>query len=265
MLMVSTLTFLISCGGDNASSEKKSFSVKPLKTEVEGSLKDYIEIIDGSYEGNPPDVNQCYLKVKVKVLKKWNEYDKSKTDGIDDYSVDLKLDVLDSTGMPVSGFNEYTVSNNKDNDNDGLFNALKIGSGEVIVSFLSYMDFSEQLAEAYKKAKKFTITANMKQYRYKGSGDESTSNASNSQSTESSSSDCDQFIKDYEQFVDSYIKILKKYKKNPSDASIIAEYSDVVQKAAEMQTNASNCTDAKYTAKLANIATKMAKAAAELQ
>jgi hypothetical protein len=83
--------------------------------------------------------------------------------------------------------------------------------------------------------------------------------------TKETTSDCDKFIKDYEVFVDSYIKILKKYKKNPTDASILTEYSDVMQKATTMQTNAANCTDAKYSAKLLELATKMTKAATSLQ
>ena len=77
--------------------------------------------------------------------------------------------------------------------------------------------------------------------------------------------DCDKFIKDYEVFVDSYIKILKKYKNNPTDASVMTEYTDIIQKATAMQTNAATCTDAKYTTKLMELATKMSKAATELQ
>ena len=79
-----------------------------------------------------------------------------------------------------------------------------------------------------------------------------------------STSDCDQFIKDYGAFVDSYIKVLKKYKKNPSDPNILAEYTEVVQKATEMQSNAATCNDPKYAAKLMSLANKMTAAAAEM-
>jgi hypothetical protein len=74
-----------------------------------------------------------------------------------------------------------------------------------------------------------------------------------------SSSDCDQFIKDYEKFADSYIKILKKYKNNPSDMSILKEYTDCMQEAKDMQTKAQDCNDPKYATKLKNIATKIVK------
>lgn len=75
-------------------------------------------------------------------------------------------------------------------------------------------------------------------------------------------SDCDKFIKDYEEFADSYIKVLKKYKANPSDATIITEYTEMATKSLDMQTQAANCTDPKYVEKMTEIATKMATAAA---
>jgi hypothetical protein len=77
-----------------------------------------------------------------------------------------------------------------------------------------------------------------------------------------SNNDCDQFIKDYEEFVDSYIVIIKKMKANPTDMTILSEYTEMAKNAATMQTNAGNCADSKYAAKLTKLATKMAKAAA---
>ena len=80
-------------------------------------------------------------------------------------------------------------------------------------------------------------------------------------STESNN-DCDQFIKDYEEFVDSYIVIIKKMKANPTDMTILSEYTEMAKNAATMQTKAGNCADSKYTTKLTKLGTKMAKAAA---
>ena len=77
-----------------------------------------------------------------------------------------------------------------------------------------------------------------------------------------SNNDCDQFIKDYEEFVDSYIVIIKKMKANPTDMTILSEYTEMAKNAATMQTNAGNCADSKYADKLTKLATKMAKAAA---
>lgn len=80
-------------------------------------------------------------------------------------------------------------------------------------------------------------------------------------SSVSYSGDCEQFIKDYEAFADSYIKLLKKYKENPTDETILTEYTEASQKAIALQTDASNCTDASYANKLLEIGNKIAKAA----
>lgn len=90
-----------------------------------------------------------------------------------------------------------------------------------------------------------------------------TNTSTNSEITESNSSmsvDCDKFIQDYTAFVNSYIKVLKKYKANPTDASILGEYTKMAQKASKLQANASSCNDAKYAAKLLELSNKMAKA-----
>jgi len=87
--------------------------------------------------------------------------------------------------------------------------------------------------------------------------EETTSSDVKSEST----TDCDEFIKAYEEYADSYIVVLKKYKADPTDATILTEYTEMVQKAAEMQEGAENCTDPKYATKLMEIANKMAKAA----
>jgi len=93
---------------------------------------------------------------------------------------------------------------------------------------------------------------------------ESADEDNSSASANESSSDCDQFIEDYEDFVRKYIKIIKKMKANPSDMSILTEYTEMASEAATMQTDAAGCTDAKYSRKLGRLATKMANAAAEM-
>ena len=131
--------------------------------------------------------------------------------------------------------------------------------------------FSKEFADAIEKSEYKEILIDLDYDQIKelanqtedsdiSSGDDTTNTA-----TGESVSECDQFIKDYDAFADSYIKMLKKYKNNPSDASILTEYTEVSQKAIEMQTEAANCTDAKYAAKLTQIAAKLAKAAEELQ
>lgn len=75
------------------------------------------------------------------------------------------------------------------------------------------------------------------------------------------SGDCEQFIKDYAEFADRYIKVLRKYKKNPQDLTILQEYSEMVQIAANMEAKAKNCNDPKYLSKITQIAQKIANEA----
>lgn len=77
---------------------------------------------------------------------------------------------------------------------------------------------------------------------------------------EGSTSDCDAFIKEYEELVDVYIQLAEKLKADPSDASIMVEYTKIMNQSMEMQENAPNCTDLEYTEKMAEIAMKMANA-----
>ena len=98
-----------------------------------------------------------------------------------------------------------------------------------------------------------------------GTTDESSTKTEESSSTTEvesteSKSDCDEFIKDYEEFVNSYIKIAKKMKANPTDMTIMSEYTEMASKATTMQTKAGDCTDAVYVDKLAKLATKLATA-----
>ncbi|MGN0173998.1 MAG: DUF6591 domain-containing protein [Acutalibacteraceae bacterium] len=50
---------------------------------------------------------------------------------------------------------------------------------------------------------------------------------------EKSSVDWKEFLKEYEEWVDSYIELLKKYKDNPSDMSILSEYTEQMNKVSE--------------------------------
>ena len=71
--------------------------------------------------------------------------------------------------------------------------------------------------------------------------------------------DCEKFCDDYEAFVDDYIELAKKVKANPTDVTIMGEYSQMAGKAAEMQSNAKDCAgDPAIAARIAKIVAKMA-------
>lgn len=78
-----------------------------------------------------------------------------------------------------------------------------------------------------------------------------------------------QFLKDYEDWVDNYIEITKKYEANPSDLSILTDYTEMVSELAEWSEKADEIelelkdSDAalEYSNELMRIANKLAEAA----
>ena len=80
-----------------------------------------------------------------------------------------------------------------------------------------------------------------------------------------------QFLKEYEDWIDEYIEIINKLKANPSDISILTNYTDMMTEMAEWTSkteeigkeleNASTTELAEYSAELARLVAKLAKAA----
>lgn len=80
-----------------------------------------------------------------------------------------------------------------------------------------------------------------------------------------------QFLKDYEDWMMKYAEVMKKYKDNPADSSILSDYADMMKELADWQSraetvkneleNASPSEVAEYSAELLKIAGKMAEAA----
>lgn len=76
-------------------------------------------------------------------------------------------------------------------------------------------------------------------------------------------------MKDYEAWVDDYIAIVKKYKENPTDMSILSDYTEMVSEMAEWAKRADEIelelqdtgVALEYSAELLRIAAKLAEAA----
>ena len=92
-------------------------------------------------------------------------------------------------------------------------------------------------------------------------------------SKESASNDAwRDFLKEYEEWVDQYIKVVKKYKSNPADLSILTEYTKLMTELSDWSSRADDVGDsivdasdaAEYSAEIMRIAAKLAKAAEEL-
>ena len=83
----------------------------------------------------------------------------------------------------------------------------------------------------------------------------------NVSSSSSGTGDCEQFCTDYEAFADEYVAFMKKYKANPTDLSIMSEYSEMVQKASDMQDHTKDCMgDSKVAARISKALARIAKA-----
>ena len=59
-----------------------------------------------------------------------------------------------------------------------------------------------------------------------------------SSSTSTNSSEWKQFLGDYEKWVDSYVEVMKKYKDNPTDTSILEDYTKMATEITEWTTKA---------------------------
>lgn len=77
--------------------------------------------------------------------------------------------------------------------------------------------------------------------------------------------DCEKYLKEYEKFVMDYIEIIKKYKKTPTDPSILSDYTKLLQQANDWTTKIENCKDdPKVFQKLMDIQLKISKAVSGL-
>lgn len=89
-------------------------------------------------------------------------------------------------------------------------------------------------------------------------------NIGNNEVSKSSGSDCEKYLKEYEKFVMDYIEIIKKYKKNPTDNSILSDYTRMVSEANDWTTKIQDCqNDPTLFQKYTELTQKIATAASE--
>ena len=259
---------LTSCGGEKKE-EKITLPDPPtdLKYEavtlVDGPLSEYVEVVPGSYlfemVKDENTFNPGYketMKVKFKFIK---SIDVKAGQGYNNYGPSLIGKALDEQGAPL----EFELSSNTDTD---LATYLKRGSGEEWLTLntfgqgsISTEEDAVKLLEKYKKGRKIRFNSEIVEEKI-----ESASSSSNVESSEvsSSSGDCDDFLEGYEKFMDDYIAILKKYKNDPTDASVLSEYTSIMSEASKWSSKTADCAaDSKFASKFAAIQMKIANAA----
>ena len=247
-ILIASVIFT-SCGGGNKEKTSNEIEITPKSVTLSGALSDYFEIVAGKYKLVIGETNQ-ELKVQVKRTDKEFDFDAPYLAELGYFKV--KASCLEESGAPVSGFDDASGS-----DFEKIFGLKTDETSWITFSFNGENTAKIKLFEISSEAK--LAMEEMKEVK----GAELGSSSSDVDQSNSSSSnvDCEQFVTDYEEFVNDYIRVLKKYKANPSDTSILTEYTELAQKAAEMQSQASDCTDPEYATRLLELSNKIAKAA----
>lgn len=247
---------LISCGGG----EKKAVNevtIRPKSTVVKGDLGAYFEVVEKDYvikleEGS--FIGGAIISVEVRRTEKDFDFPTDNinpfgTNGGEDYHVGFGIELLGESG-PMSVMQATEGGTGGPYSSDDVTGLMKLKKGET-----GYIRWSVDKLDGLKS---FQLSSALQKEDHISS---STLSSEEAEGRSSSIADCDQFIKDYAAFANSYVKLMKKYKANPSDPGILIEYTEAAQKAIEMQNDASSCTDPAYVSKLMEIADRIAKAA----
>lgn len=257
-LVITSLMF--SCGGGKGNA-KKIAKVKPEKIEITGDLSEYLQVVDNVYE--IVDDFGGKLSIKIKAIKPYSQSE------LVNKEIEISASILGDNNMPVSGAGEFKMFKSS---KDKILSLLKKGSGEEVIELGADITEYDDAKHA-DKSKFFTVSSIVKENPLTSTSNNSENLSTSENKTSSadvetatkdndntSSADCDKFIKDYESFINSYIKLIKKYKANPTDATILSEYTEAVEQASKMENNVSLCTDTKYATKLLELQNKLAKA-----
>jgi len=269
---------LTSCGGGTNKKDNKTAKITPETTEISGDLTEYIEVVDGEYEviqTTDYDKSGEFL-IKIK-SKKQMPLDIIKVlEGRDPYKTplaDLSASLLNENKMPISGIDIFELNGNYD---DKLISLLKSGNGEQVMGFTTGFN-SFNIDKYGDQVKYFSVSSTLKIDREKSQNSSSisknlenknTDNSNTSSSVNNNSENWDEMLDDYEEYVDEYIKLLKKA--NNGDASVISEYSSMMNKAKDLQQSMvkaqnNNELNASQIKRMMKIQTKMANAAMKMQ
>lgn len=237
MILVATplICLFVACGGNE---QPQSIKLKPQKTEIEGDLKGYLEVVKADYE-LASDFG-LKISIKVKAKKTFVDFD------FENSGIDLGLSVLNASGSPISGIDKMMLSSSRDE----LEAILKKGSGEIVLEFNGFGETTDE-------AKTFIVSSTIEKYESSDSEEDS------SEENTSSSEDFDQVLDDYEKYVNEMVALQKKMKNN--DPAVLEEYTELMEKTQEL---AESMEDAKGNEELSteqmtrflNIQTKAMKA-----
>lgn len=262
-----TALFLQSCGGGEEGAISLPDPPKDVKYEavslIDGPLSEFMEVVPGNYnleiKKNEDEFLLGYdgtIKVKFRFLK---SIDVKAGTGYNSFGPSLMGQVLNESGMPM----DFSIDITADT---GLARYLKRGSGEEWLTLtISSQGSCENADDAAKQLEKYV---NGKKIRFNSEiveeefDTESSGDGEDSESELSGSGDCDEFLAGYEEFMDEYITILENYQNDPSDASLVADYTRMMNEASKWASRAPDCSsDPTFAAKLTAIQMKISNAA----
>lgn len=170
----------------------------------------------------------------------------------------LEYRLLDESKRPINATGHRVQS---EPDLDGIANNLGVNSNKFWIRIFQSIDASSKSVKLTKqllqKAKFVQLTSTIQ-------GD---NNSTSSVGTANSSSvDCDQMLKAYEQFMIKYIEIIKKYKANPTDNTILSDYTQILTKNTDWSSKIASCaSNQEYAVKFTEVQLKIANALSALQ
>ena len=267
---------LTSCGGGSGSQKEKITLLDPPKnlmyesvTLIDGPLSEYVEIVPGNYQFEIEKCQTDYMisyngkmKIKLRFLK---SIDVKAGIGYNAYGPCLNGKALDVQGAPLDF--DLSVSCDKD-----LATYLKRGSGEEWLSLtlsgqglIETQNEVENMIENFKKGKKIRLNSEIVEEEFEGSNSSNSSEVNDkNKNSSSSNANCDAVLKGYEEFMTDYIVLIKKYKANSKDPSIISDYTSMAVKAQDWASKTKDCTaDPKFAEKIMQIQMKLTSALSE--
>ena len=202
-------------------------------------------------------------KFSVEELKNSTNKDLSSLyEGLTDFYLILKES--GEAYLYVDGYGDSGDWSKSDDDN-----SIMIGVQECeIVDKMICFDFGDN--KVYLKKSSNSQEIPKKDDENSSKDDNSNDKTTSTESVKSSTDDAEwkQFLKDYEAWVDDYIAIVKKYKENPTDMSILSDYTEMISEMTEWTERADEIeleledTDAalEYSKEILRIAGKLAEA-----
>ncbi len=278
--LIIAVFFFSSCGG-NKSQESAAEKIIPLPdppaisyqatNDLSGPLKEFINVVE----------ENCKLELKkeeremllgyggsIQIKMKFTKSSDIPASYYHSYGPELTAKVLSIDGKPLpfelSGPSTEDIAKFiRDGGNrEEWLNFTIISQGTI-----KSADEAQKMIDMFKEGKSIRFYSEIKQAKAESGGNESSSSSSESKKEEASSSsnsDCQKYLDGYEKFMDDYVKLLKKYKNDPTNTSLVTDYSKMMREASDWTQKIEGCkNDASVYERMLKIQQKIANAMVE--